>query len=141
MDELNKFDMHADASPGIFRYAKALRAKMTEPEKKLWEFLRKRPCRQKFRRQHPFADYVLDFYCHQSRVAIEVDGDSHSLKIQKEIDVQREKILRSYGVKLIRFKNEDVIEDFESVKKCILDEICQSTHSQRNEDTGGNDFK
>ena len=55
-------------------FAEKLRAKMTEPEKKLWDFLKTKPLGFKFRRQHPFSTYVLDFYCHRAQLAIEIDG-------------------------------------------------------------------
>ncbi len=70
--------MHDGASPKIFRYAHILRKNMTEPELKLWEFLKKHPLGYKFRRQHPIHKYILDFYCHKKRLSIEVDGKNHN---------------------------------------------------------------
>ena len=67
--------MHAGAKPELFRFAEKLRANMTEEEKKLWAYLRSKPKGFKFRRQHPFSQYILDFYCHKAQLAIEIDGN------------------------------------------------------------------
>jgi very-short-patch-repair endonuclease len=73
MDPLKEIGMHAGASPNIFRKAEMLRSKMTIYETKIWRFLSKKPLGFKFRRQHPFGIYVLDFYCHSKRLSIEID--------------------------------------------------------------------
>ena len=111
--------MHAGASAHIFQLAAKLRDNMTKPEMTLWDYLRRKPFSFKFRRQHPFDKYILDFYCHQIKLSIEVDGKSHDSKEQKIYDENRTGLLRDKGIKEIRFKNEKVVEDLDSVIKEI----------------------
>lgn len=111
--------MHAGASADIFQLAAKLRDNMTKPEMILWDYLRKKPLDFKFRRQHLFNKYILDFYCHRAKLSIEVDGKSHDFKEQKDYDKNRTNFLRDMGIKEIRFKNEKVIEDLNSVIKEI----------------------
>ena len=89
MSEQEYLGMHAGAKPELFRFAEKLRANMTEAEKKLWEFLRLKPKGFKFRRQHPLGRYILDFYCHKAKLAIEIDGKYHELSEQKKLDETR----------------------------------------------------
>ena len=123
MSEQVYLGMHAGAKPEIFRFAEKLRENMTEEEKKLWEFLRLKPQGFKFRRQHPFSRYVLDFYCHKAKLAIEIDGMYHELSVQKQLDEARTKEIENYGIKEIRFSNKEVINQFEEVKSRILSQL------------------
>lgn len=118
-DDSNLLDMHAGASAHIFRMAAKLRAHMTEPEKALWEFLRIKPEGYKFRRQHPFGNYVLDFYCHKKRLSIEIDGENHNTTEQIKKDNHRTQFLIEQGIKEIRFKNSEVITNLQTVKNQI----------------------
>ena len=97
--------------------AKQLRRNMTPAEKKLWfEYLRKNDL-ARFLRQKPIGEYVVDFYCAQRNLVIELDGDSHfdSEKAVKK-DFVREGILRGeYSLRILRFSNFDVINNFEGV--------------------------
>lgn len=113
--------MHAGAPPKIFERARMLRATMTVEECIVWDFLKHRPLGFKFRRQHPFNLYVLDFYCHRAKLSIEIDGMSHDTLEQKEYDLNRTQIIQSFGITEIRFRNEQVLNDYELVKKAILD--------------------
>ena len=123
MDE-NKNDMFLGATPFIFQRAEELRENMTETEKKLWEVLKsKKLSGYKFRRQHPIQKYILDFYCHEARLGIEIDGEVHNSKGQKFYDNDRSKILEEFGIKIIRFQNRDIIENIEEVKDRILTEL------------------
>ena len=70
-DKLKNLGMDAGAKSEVFRYAERLRERMTPEESYLWAFLHKRPKGLKFIRQHPFGPYILDFYCHFDRIAIE----------------------------------------------------------------------
>ena len=94
---------------------------MTLEEKKLWEFLRKKPNDFKFRRQHPFGHYVLDFYCHKVKLAIEIDGKYHELPKQKILDANRTNEINQMGLKELRFTNQEINEEFEKVKNTIID--------------------
>ena len=105
--------MFYNASPDIFRKAEELRKNMTEAEKILWERLRKKQLSVRFKAQHPIERFIADFYCHQSKLVVEVDGEIH--KYQKEYDDGREAEMEKYGIKIIRFTNDEVINDIEKV--------------------------
>jgi very-short-patch-repair endonuclease len=108
-------NMHAGASKEIFRYAEMLRNNMTSQEKKLWAYLRTGPLGFKFRRQHPLGKFVLDFYCHKKKLSIEIDGNSHLRKGQILLDQERTLFLFQSGIKELRYSNEIVTNDFETV--------------------------
>jgi hypothetical protein len=75
----------------------------------------------KFRRQHPLkAGFILDFYCAEKKLGIEIDGGYHTTHRQKEHDAERTKIIQEYGIKIIRFTNEEVLSDTENVLKKIV---------------------
>ena len=75
---MKKVSYHNEASTEIIRRAKELRRVMTPAEKLIWKFLKSRKANnQKFRRQHPIGRYILDFYCRESKLAIEIDGPIH----------------------------------------------------------------
>lgn len=120
----NKNDMFLGANPLIFQRAEVLRKKMTEAEKILWEVLKtKKLSGYKFRRQHPILKFILDFYCHESKLGIEIDGQVHNSKEQRFYDEDRTDILKEYGIKIIRFHNNEIIENLEVVKLKILSEL------------------
>jgi len=107
------------ASYNIKAKAKKLRKNLTVQEKALWVRLRNRQQNGKhFRRQHPYNIYILDFYCFESSLAIEIDGKIH-LK-QKVYDQERTKFLESSGLKVLRFKNEDIDQRLEWVIEEII---------------------
>jgi len=93
---------------------------MTLPEGLLWQELRKRPGGFKFRRQHPFGPYVLDFFCASKSLAVEVDGFSHAVGDRPQRDVARDEWLREQGIRTIRFDAKDVLDDMPSVLRMIL---------------------
>jgi len=105
--------MFYNASPDIFQKAKVLRHNMTEAEEILWERLRRKQLGVRFKAQHPIERFIADFYCHQSKLVIEVDGKIH--KYQKEYDYGREAEIEKYGIKIIRFTNDEVINDVDRV--------------------------
>lgn len=111
--------MHAGAKPELFRFADELRKKMTKPEKILWNYLRTKPHGFKFRRQHPFSFYVLDFYCHKARISIEIDGNYHLSKKQSELDEIRTEHISNFGVTELRFSNEIVNSNLSEVI-CVI---------------------
>jgi len=118
-DPLQMEGMHYGATPKVFRNAARLRKNMTDPEKKLWEYLKTQPLGYKFRRQHPISKYILDFYCHKLRLSIEVDGGYHLTKEQREIDNQRTEFLKSVGITEIRFTNQEILNQFGKSIKMI----------------------
>lgn len=74
----------------------------------------------KFRRQYPLGSFVLDFYCHEHRLAVELDGDSHIG--QAGYDLERQQWIESQGVRVLRVGNDDVLQDMDSVLEGILKE-------------------
>lgn len=104
------------AKSDIFVKARELRKSMTVAEEILWRHLRNGKLDGlKFRRQHPIDIFIADFYCPQKRLVIELDGGIHDNIDQKEYDEGRTFELEEKGYKLIRFKNEEVVNDIENV--------------------------
>lgn len=116
-----KTDMHFGASPELFRRAWELRKHPTKAEEILWKHLRKRLIGHKFRRQHPMWICIVDFYCHYLRLIVEVDGGIHEEAEQHLKDKEKTEELISLGLHIIRFSNEEVLFDIQS----ILDKISQ----------------
>jgi len=104
------------AKPDIFKKAKELRKSMTEAEIILWKHLKNNKLNGlKFRRQHPLDIFIADFYCHQKKLIIELDGGIHDSLEQKEHDEGRTFELEEKGFKIIRFKNDEVLNNIEDV--------------------------
>lgn len=105
-----------NAPPEILKRAKQLRKTTTPAEKQLWKHIRNRQLHNlKFRRQHPIKNYIADFYCHEVRLVIELDGGIHNRKDVKEHDENRQAEIERFDLQVLRFKNEQVMEDVESV--------------------------
>lgn len=85
-----------------------LRAQRPPAERILWTYLRKRQLGYKFRRQFGIGNYVVDFYCPEKQLVIEIDGESHFTKDAIEDDQIREHYLRSLHLRIVRFKNQEV---------------------------------
>jgi very-short-patch-repair endonuclease len=99
-----------------FENARSLKKVMTPAENLLWQNLRNRKVNiHKFRRQHPIAKYIVDFYCHEARLVIEVDGKIHLMNNNPEYDQFRTDELEWMGLKVIRFTNEEVLGDISKV--------------------------
>ena len=106
-------------APEKIKRAKELRQNMTPAEKILWERLRaKRFKGLKFRRQQVIEGFIVDFYCHFLRLVIEVDGEIHNK--QKEYDLERDRIITAKGLTILRFTNQQVIENIEVVLQAII---------------------
>lgn len=101
----------------LLEKARNLRKNQTKAEEYLWQLLRNRQLYNlKFRRQHPLkANYVLDFYCAEAKLAIELDGIIHDSKDQKEYDNLRTEVIKNYDIEIIRFKNEEIFNYIEKV--------------------------
>ena len=97
---------------------------MTPAEAHLWERLRAGKLNGlHFRRQHPIANFILDFYCHQYHLGLEIDGEIHFQIDQKERDIGREIELKELGLKILRFSNRLVLTEPQEVLRIILMEI------------------
>jgi very-short-patch-repair endonuclease len=121
-------NMFYGASKKIFLRAIELRNNMTPAENLLWKVLKNKEIfKVRFKRQHPVSIFVVDFYCHKYKLAIEVDGDIHLRQEVMERDDGRTHDIEKLGIKILRFTNQDVIEKTDWVKDSILNEI--SSHS------------
>lgn len=108
--------------------AKELRKNQTEEEKKLWfYFLRTFPVR--FQRQKAIDSYIVDFYCSKAKLAVELDGAQHFTPEEKKKDKQRTEILNRYGIRVLRFTNEEINRKFEEVCAVITAEVKKGTGS------------
>lgn len=111
------------AHPLIFKKAEDLRNKPTLAEETLWKYIGQSQLGIKFRRQHPASLYVLDFYAHEIKLAIEIDGSVHSNEDVKRNDDERQKNLQSLGIIFLRFTNQQVFSQLEFVLGNIKNEI------------------
>ena len=100
-------------------HSRSLRKKQTKEEALLWyHFLRKYPMR--FRRQYIVGNYIVDFYCHKAKLAVELDGSQHFEPEEQKRDAERTKYLNSQGIEVLRFTNLEVLHQF--------DEACDLIH-------------
>ena len=108
----------------ILKYARSLRNNQTDAEQLLWGLLRgRRFAGRKFRHQHPIGRYILDFYCHESRLAVELDGGQHNDGETRSYDDRRSRFLREQGIRVVRFWNHDVLLQTDSVLESLWHEI------------------
>ena len=106
------------------QYARSNRKNPTDAERKLWSQLRNRQLMaSKFRRQVPIGSYIVDFLCLESKLVIELDGSQHLTQIQ--YDQTRTRYLESQGYRVIRFFNDEVLQNMEGVLERVLIELDQ----------------
>ncbi len=117
--------MFAGAEALLFVRAKELRKQQTFAEDMLWNYLKHKPFGFKFRRQHPYSHYILDFYCHRLKLVIEVDGSIHNLPHVQEQDKTRQRFLEEDGLKVIRFTNTEVKKNLDVVI-CTINDLIRS---------------
>ena len=115
--------------PIIRHHAREMRHPQNPAEATVWKHLRNRNLEFKFRRQHPIERFIIDFYGAEVKLCIEIDGDSHLKPEQQEYDSARTACLEGIGCKVIRFTNNDVRYDVNSVIQNLLD-ICMELKSQ-----------
>ena len=107
-----------------------LRSTMTGPETRLWSKLKARQFQGlKFRRQHGIGPYIVDFYCPEQSLVIEVDGDSHADADQIVKDGQRERYLQSLGLHVIRYCNDDIMKNLDGVLEDLSGKISSGATS------------
>ena len=125
-EENSRLELRIDLLKGIImernsklsENAKALRKTMTKEEAHLWyQFLCRYP--QRFRRQYIIGNYIVDFYCHQAKLVVELDGSQHCDPGTVEYDQKRTDYLRSQGLEVLRFSNLDVMRQFRGVCEVI----------------------
>jgi very-short-patch-repair endonuclease len=101
--------------------ARRLRRTLSLPEVRLWSRLRQRaPGKPVFRRQHPIGPYVLDFYCAEANLAIEVDGISHDLGDQPQRDLRHDSWLKKHGVTVMRIPAAELMSDVDVAADAIV---------------------
>ena len=111
--------MNMNSNSSLTGFSQELRSNMTKEEKHLWyDFLKKLP--QTVNRQKVVGNYILDFYCAQAKVAIELDGAQHYEKEAKEKDRERDAFLNEQGIKVLRYTNIDINSNFDGVCCDIL---------------------
>ena len=115
--------MHYGATMEIFQIAERLRRKMTAIEKIIWDRVCKNQLGVRIRRQHPIWKFIADFYCHEVKLVIEIDGGIHLHSENKEYDISRDIILKEFKIEILRFNNDEVINEpdlvIEKIKRTI----------------------
>jgi very-short-patch-repair endonuclease len=101
--------------------ARALRAGMTDSERKLWSRLRMEQLGVKFRRQHPLGNYIADFACLSPKLIVELDGAQHADHV--EYDAQRDAFFREHGFIVLRFDTHEPLRNIEGVLTVIVEHL------------------
>ncbi len=107
----------------LIPHARKLRREMTDAERKLWSKLRAHRFGEKFRRQFPFGRYILDFYCHEAKLNVELDGGQHYTDEGIAKDKERDEYLKENGIVTLRFPNNEVFKNFDGVLQVIYDKV------------------
>ena len=118
-----KGGMFEGASFLLFEKAKDLRKRMTKAEEILWMHLKKGISGYKFRRQHPIATYIADFFCYQLKLIVEVDGSVHNISEIISNDITRQTDLENLGYTVIRFPNVEIFEQVDVVLNKISESV------------------
>ncbi|HMD68055.1 MAG TPA: DUF559 domain-containing protein [Chitinivibrionales bacterium] len=115
------------------RQARDLRQKMTGAEANLWEKVRRKQILGlKFRRQQIIEGFIVDFFCHQAKLVVEVDGGIHTSEEQKKIDEHRRNVFALRGLEEMRFHNQEVLTSIENVVKQITEKVKTRIGSRNN---------
>lgn len=107
--------------PQLLVFAKTMRHTATDAENLMWQLIRaKRFMNLKFRRQHVIAPYIVDFYCHEISLVIELDGSQHGTDDAIEYDAERTKFLEALNLKVVRYWNHEVLQNMD----VVLEDLC-----------------
>ncbi len=102
--------------------ARQLRRGATDAERVLWRYIRRKQLGgYRFRRQHPIGEFIVDFFCFEKGLVIELDGGHHAE--HEDYDLNRTRCLESQGYQVLRFWNNQVMGEIEAVKQVILDKL------------------
>jgi very-short-patch-repair endonuclease len=118
--------MYTDETKQLFNHTKyknrrsALRCAQTAPEELFWQRVRQKQLGVKFRRQHGIGDYIVDFYCAECSLIIEIDGGSHFSSDGQEYDKERDAFLQSKGLTILRFTNRQIMNEMDNVLSELL---------------------
>jgi very-short-patch-repair endonuclease len=125
---MSSIKQHSPLPVSTLNRCRMLRANATDAEVFLWSILRNRGLGgYKFRRQHPVEGFILDFFCFEAKLAIEVDGSGHLDERKRNHDEKRAKELSKTGIKILRFWNHEVMNQTEDVLNVIWDELIALT--------------
>ena len=103
---------------------------MPPAEVHLWQRLRQQQLGHKFRRQYSVGTYVLDFYCVEAKLAIELDGESHYVAGAKDRDEPRQRFIERFAIRVLRFTNTEIYENLEGVLEVILQALTKDQGSK-----------
>ena len=118
------YPFYYSMNPEMLGKVRELRKNMTRSEKLLWQRLRRKELiGARFRRQHPINRFIADFYCHQAKLVIEVDGLYHNDEDQKIYDEGRCQEFREFGIEILRFTNEEVESNIDKVMERIKEKL------------------
>jgi very-short-patch-repair endonuclease len=118
-------------NPKLKGYARQLRTNSTLSEVLLWQKIKGKALGVEFHRQVPINEFILDFYCHEIQLAIEIDGSSHDNKY--DYDCKRQNILETKGVEFIRFTNNEINKQLFSVLLALEEKIADLTNINHNQ--------
>ncbi|MBA4381668.1 MAG: ATP-dependent helicase, partial [Sideroxydans sp.] len=122
-----KGELHAALSEELLTHARELRKNATDAENLLWQILRRNQLHGfGFRRQHPLGPYILDFYCHQAKLVIELDGGQHAEESQLKHDEARSAWLKEQGITVLRFWNNEALANTEGMLQKISEVLASS---------------
>ena len=116
--------------PFLKEIARKLRKNSTLSEVLLWEKIKKRSFGVQFHRQVPMLRYIVDFYCHEIQLAIEIDGSSHQNKYC--YDKKRQREIESFGVQFLRFTDNEIKNDMYSVEMAIREKVDELISETKN---------
>ena len=123
-----QYGKHRTRTAAARDFARQLRKKCTDAEKRLWRLLRDRRFNEfKFRRQYPCGIYYLDFYCTLAKLAVELDGGGHGFPDQRVRDEKRNQFLAQQGIKVLRFWNHQMRGELEAVRFEIWHAVMERT--------------
>ena len=115
----------------LLEAARSLRKNLTDAEQLLWFCVRRKQLGGfRFRRQHPFEQYVLDFFCYEARLAVELDGGQHNDPNIHSRDRERTAFLNNHGIQVVRFWNNEVFSNLEGVLQTIYDLLQQTAQRE-----------
>lgn len=117
--------------PQLLEFAKTMRSNATDAENFMWQILRaKHFMNLKFRRQHVIKPYIVDFYCHEIGLVIELDGSQHGTDDAVEYDAERTKFLEALDFKVVRYWNHDVLSRTDVVLEDLWNVCCEIKENQ-----------
>src|ERR1700730_12194367 len=122
-------DMKKRPVDGAHARARTLRQNMTQAERRVWQILRShRMTGYQFRRQVPIGRYIADFVCHEARLIVEIDGGQHDRSSPRE--AERNGFLENEGYRILRFWNNEILENLDGVHETIADELGRISPTQ-----------